>query len=74
MQLRAYTLTLKQLPLFWTGSVKGSEGRVCAAALFIHPGQVPAKMRILCGGKMNFNSTNFLEYFSTNINNPGFGP
>ena len=30
-----FILTCKHLFLFWTGSVKGSEGRACAAALFI---------------------------------------
>jgi hypothetical protein len=35
--LEIVILTLKQLPLFWTGSVKGSEGRACAAVLFMYP-------------------------------------
>jgi hypothetical protein len=36
-RLGLITLTLKQLPLFWTGSVKGSEGWPCVTALFMYP-------------------------------------
>ena len=32
-----FILTRKHRSLFCTGSVKGSEGRACAAALFMHP-------------------------------------